>query len=230
MQRPRAYSLALLAAVLLAVPWVSSCAAGSTADVALPGVRSPSGPATSRTAPGPSSPRGTPASPASPAGTSPAGPPLPPSPPPGCDSQPWRTVPVQVTRQVAVPPVPVVTAIRTGSHPACGYDRIVVHISGPMPGYDIRYVKKVANGSSGPAVVVPGRRYLLITIHPAQGHSPSGASTISRPSAATSYPMLRGYAVTGDFEGVLNIAVGMEKATAFRVGRLRGRLYVDVAG
>ena len=99
-----------------------------------------------------------------------------------------------------------------------------------MPGYDIRYVKKVDNGSSGPAVVVPGRRYLLITIHPAQGHSPSGASTISRLSAATSYPMLRGYAVTGDFEGVLNIAVGMEKATAFRVGRLRGRLYVDVAG
>ena len=42
--------------------------------------------------------------------------------------------------------------------------------------------------------------------------------------------MLKGYAVTGDFDGVLSVVVGLARATAFRVGRLPGRLYVDVAG
>ena len=137
---------------------------------------------------------------------------------------------MQVTRHFPVPPVPLVTAIRTGTHPACGYDRIVFNVRGAVPGYDIRYVSKVAAGASGPAVAVPGRRYLLVTIHPAQGHTPSGLSTISPPSAATSYPMLMGYAVTSDFEGVVTIAIGLQKATAFRVGLLSGRLYIDVAG
>jgi hypothetical protein len=134
---------------------------------------------------------------------------------------------VQVTRHFAVPPVPVITAIRTGTHPECGYDRIVFNVRGPVPGYDIRYASKAPSGAGGGAA---GRWYLLITIHPAQGHSDSGVSTIARLSAATSYPMLRGYRVTGDFEGVLSVAVDLAKATAFRVGRLTGRLYVDVAG
>ena len=134
---------------------------------------------------------------------------------------------MHVTRHFAVPPVPVITAIRTGTHPDCGYDRIVFNIRGPVPGYDIRYASKAPSGTGGGAA---GRWYLLITIHPAQGHSDSGVSTIARLSAATSYPMLRGYQVTGDFEGVLSVAVGLAKPTAFRVGRLTGRLYVDVAG
>jgi hypothetical protein len=129
-----------------------------------------------------------------------------------------------------VPPVPVVTAIRTGTHPGCGYDRIVINFRGPMPGYDIRYVSKVVTGSAGTAAAVPGHQYLLITLHPAQGHLRSGVSTISPLSAATGFPMLMGYAVTGDFEGVLSIAVGLARATAFRVGQLTGRLYLDVAG
>jgi hypothetical protein len=126
--------------------------------------------------------------------------------------------------------VPVITAIRTGTHPGCGYDRIVFNIRGPVPGYDIRYVSKAAAGAAGTGSAVPGRWYLLITIHPAQGHSGSGASTIARLAAATGYPMLRGYAVTGDFDGVISVAVGLAKATAFRVGQLPVRLYVDVAG
>jgi hypothetical protein len=129
-----------------------------------------------------------------------------------------------------MPPVPVITAIRTGTHPECDFDRIVFNFRGPMPGYDVWYVSKVVAGASGKSAGVPGKRYLLITIHPAQGHSGSGRSTIARLSASTGYPMLKGYAVTGDFDGVLSVAVGLAKATAFRVGRLRGRLYVDVAG
>jgi hypothetical protein len=228
MQRPMTYPAALTAAILAAALAIASCGSGGTAaGPAAPDGRSASAAST----PAASSP-GTPGTPASPAAKASPGPSLslPPNPPPGCDDQPWRTTPVQVTRHVTVPPVPVVTAIRTGTHPGCGYDRIVFNIHGPVPGYDIRYVSKVVAGASRASVAVRGTRYLLVTIHPAQGHSRAGRSGISPPSPATGYPMLRSYAVTGDFDGVVSIAVGVAKATAFRVGQLNGRLYIDVAG
>lgn len=237
MQRPSTYPTALMAAVLAIAVVTAACGAGSkAAGAAPPGLRSsrPASPASSSASaspPGPATSPGTPVAPGSPTARSPAGPPLslPPNPQPGCDDQPWQTVPVHVTRHFAVPPVPVITAIRTGTHPDCGYDRIVFNIRGPVPGYDIRYVRKAAAAAAA-VRAFPGRWYLLITIHPAQGDSGSGASTIARLSAVTGYPVLRGYAVTGDFEGVLSVAIGLAKPAAFRVGRLAGRLYVDVAG
>jgi hypothetical protein len=129
-----------------------------------------------------------------------------------------------------MPPVPVVTAIRMGTHPDCGYDRIVFNLRGRVPGYEIKYVPKSAVGHAARTVAGRGDRYLLITLHPAQSHRQSGASTISPTSDGVSFPVLRGYSVTSDFEGVLCIVVIVAKAAAFRVGRLSRRLYVDVAG
>src|SRR3954466_11580779 len=50
--------------------------------------------------------------------------------PPACDALAWRTAPLSVSHDLSLPPVPVVTAIRTGSHPGCRYDRIVFDLSG----------------------------------------------------------------------------------------------------
>jgi len=137
---------------------------------------------------------------------------------------------VNVERAVSLPPVPVVTAIRMGTHPDCGYDRIVMNLRGPAPGYDVTYVSKTAAGHAAKSIATQGDYYLLLTLHPAQGHRRSGASTISPASAAVAFPVLRGYSVSSDFEGALCIVVVLAKATAYRVGQLRGRLYVDVAG
>ena len=41
--------------------------------------------------------------------------------------------------------------------------------------------------------------------------------------------MLKGYAVIGDFEGHVSVAIGLAKSVQVRVGELSGRLYVDVA-
>ena len=46
------------------------------------------------------------------------------------------------------------------------------------------------------------------------------------------YPMLRGYVINGDFEAVVNVALGPDDVAAFRVGEITGRpgrTYVDVA-
>ncbi|HUZ26939.1 MAG TPA: hypothetical protein VMV07_24575 [Streptosporangiaceae bacterium] len=146
----------------------------------------------------------------------------------GCDTGPWQTAPVSVTRHVAVPPVPVISRARTAAHPECGYDRLALDVSGPVPQYTIRYVTHVTGDPSGKPMTVPGQRYLLITLHPAQAHTDSGAATIPRQAQALGYPMLKGYALAGDFEGIVSLALGLRAATSIRVYQSPGRLYIDL--
>jgi hypothetical protein len=138
----------------------------------------------------------------------------------------WGTSPVSVTHQVAVPPVPVVLAARAAAHG--GYDRITFDISGPLPSYDARYVSTVTEDASGRQVAMPGRRYLQVRFRPAQGHDDAGRTTLAR-RALLGLPMLKGYVVTGDFEGVLTVTLGLDDTVGFRAGELPGRVYVDVA-
>jgi hypothetical protein len=127
-----------------------------------------------------------------------------------------------------VPPVPVITAVRTAQHPECGYDRLVLDITGPVPGYTIKYVSQVTADPSGKSITVPGRRYLLLTLRQAQAHTGAGAATIPGRALVPSPVMLAGWALAGDFEGVVTVAIGLHAATSIRVGELPGRLYIDV--
>lgn len=151
--------------------------------------------------------------------------------PPGGDaSADWTTGPVTVDRQVPVPPVPTLKGIRSAAHP--GYDRITFDFVGTLPGYQVRYVDTVTQDGSGETVDMPGRRYLLVTFRPAQAHTDSGDPTVRPRRATLDHPMLRGYVITGDFEAVLNVALGLDDVVGFRVGEIPGapgRVYVDVA-
>jgi hypothetical protein len=145
-----------------------------------------------------------------------------------CDTSGWRSAPISVTRQAAAPAVPVITTIKAAAHPECGYDRLVLGITGPMPSYDIRYVTQVTADPSGKPITLAGRSYLLITLRPAQGHAEGGAPTIVGFPQSLGYPVLRSYALVGDFEGVLTLAIGLDRAPSIRVGELPGRWYIDV--
>ncbi|HEX7745564.1 MAG TPA: hypothetical protein VF462_09920 [Micromonosporaceae bacterium] len=134
-----------------------------------------------------------------------------------------------MTRHLAVPPVPVLSRIRTAAHPEGGYDRIVFDFVGALPGYTVRYVDEVREDASDRPVTMPGRRYLLIVFTPAQAHTDAGAVTVRAGIRALNYPMLRGYAQVGDFEGYVSIALGLDDVVGFRVGELPGRIYLDVA-
>jgi hypothetical protein len=129
-----------------------------------------------------------------------------------------------------VPPVPRVTAIRSAAHSDEGYDRIVFDFVSVLPGYDIRYVDTVIADGSGLPVNVPGRRYLKVTFRPAQAHDDSGAG-VPR-SMTLDLPMLKAYAITGDFEGVLTVVLGLDDQVGFRIVELPGtpgRIALDVA-
>src|SRR5262249_11690843 len=132
---PRRFPLTALAAgVALAALAVTSCS-NSSARPAGAGTTGPTRPTSGRA----TTPAGT-TSPASPS-TCPGG---------------WRRGTTTLTRQVQVPPVPVATAIRTGSHPDCRFDRLVVDISGPLPGYTVGFVAKVIQDASGKTITMPG--------------------------------------------------------------------------
>jgi len=145
-----------------------------------------------------------------------------------CDRGEWPSAPVSVTRHVAASATPVITAVRTATHPECGYDRLVLDITGPVPSYDIRNVMQVTADPSGKPIALPGRSHLLITLRPAQAHTASGARTISWPVHTLGYPMLKSYALAGGFEGVVTLALGVHGATSIRVGELPGHWFVDV--
>ena len=145
-----------------------------------------------------------------------------------CATGAWHSAPLNVTRNVAAPPVPLVAAVHSGTHPECGYDRFVLIFNGPVPSYYIRHVTQVLADPSGKPINLPGRSYLLITLRPAQAHTGSGTPTITRGVQALGFPMLTGYALEGDFEGVINLALGLNETASFRAGELPGRLYVDV--
>lgn len=140
----------------------------------------------------------------------------------------WGSGPVVVEHHPAVPPVPVVTGIRYAAHPRDGYDRIVFDIAGGLPGYSVRYVSQVRADPSDRPIGVPGRRHLLVVLNPAQAHRDSGVSTVTGVHRMN-LPMLKSYAVVGDFEGHVSIALGLDDVVGFRVGELPGRIYLDVA-
>ncbi|GAA2607826.1 hypothetical protein Adu01nite_15740 [Paractinoplanes durhamensis] len=140
----------------------------------------------------------------------------------------WRSAPVSVVRHPPVPPVPVLTGVRSGAHPAEGYDRIVFDIDGALPGYTIRYVDQVRADPSDRPIAVPGERHLLVVLDPAQAHRTDGSGTVTG-IHALGLTALTAYAIVGDFEGHVSIAVGLPRTAGFRAGELPGRIFLDVA-
>ena len=143
------------------------------------------------------------------------------------DLRPWATGPTTITHSPKVPPVPVVTRVRYAAHPAEGYDRIVLDIDGPLPSLTARYVTEVRQDGSGNPVSVPGAYHLLVVLHPAQAHTESGAATV-RGIHRTDLAMLESYAIVGDYEGYVSVALGLNGKKGYRIGELPGRVYLDV--
>ncbi len=226
MQRPAARFIPALAMVMAAALGAVSCGSPNRAGLAAQGQSQPG-----------SSPRPGSSSPAKPSAS--ASPPAPhrrgshgrtvakrhrgP-----CAGLSWEKVTASKPRVMPVPPVPLATSIRLGTHPSCRYDRLVVHFTGRVPGYEVRYVSARAAGPAARRLARRGDRFLLITLHPAQAHDHRGTQMIKPFARTAPYPLLRGYAVVSDFEGALIMVAVVHRTRPFRVGVLHERLYVDV--
>lgn len=145
--------------------------------------------------------------------------------PPG--SPDLATTTVSVPHTPAVPPVPVLERIRYAAHGDEGFDRVVLDIPGALPGYTAKYVGDVRYDGSDKPVALPGNAFLLIVLHPAQAHREDGSTTVSG-IHRTGMSGVQAYAIVGDHEGYVSVALGLSGVREYHVGELAGRVYVDV--
>ncbi|MFJ3231070.1 hypothetical protein [Streptomyces sp. NPDC086787] len=91
---------------------------------------------------------------------------------------------------------------RWGGH--CTYDRLVFDVKGTVPTVTVRPVTKLIYDPSGKKVPLSGKYFLEVRFSPAAAHNASGQSVYRGPRLTKiGLPVLKGLALTGDFEGVV---------------------------
>ncbi len=134
--------------------------------------------------------------------------------------------------QASATDIPVVTNLRAGGH--SGYDRAVVDLTGYAPALKTRWVTKAQNCATGQTHYVPGKKFLEITVEPAQAHTNAGKNAYVGPgrtaSAFFGLKNLKGVRMTCDFEGQVTWVLGVDHKATVKVGKLTSptRLYVDI--
>jgi hypothetical protein len=106
-----------------------------------------------------------------------------------------------------------------------GFDRVVFQFRDHLPGYRVEYVEPpLEEDGSGNVVQVKGSAFVVVRMEPASGFDLTtgegvmvyrGPKRIDGAAAGTS--IVRELVRTGDFEAVLNWAVGLEERVDFRV-------------
>jgi hypothetical protein len=148
----------------------------------------------------------------------------------------WPTDDVTVPFHGEVPPVPTLTALRVGSNPEGGFDRISFEFDG-LPGYRAGYQSKLVYDGSGEPVNLDGDAFLQLVFNPAQAHDAQGQPILvpaqTRP-VTVGYPALVAYVLNGDFEGYVSVALGLSGQLGFNIEQFRQAdghyvIYVDVA-
>jgi hypothetical protein len=111
----------------------------------------------------------------------------------------------------------------------------VFDLNGKAPGFSVRYVNKLYKCGSGARVKIAGKRFLRITLEPAQAHNNAGADVYRGPgqarTARPNLPTIKSMRMLCDFEGQVSFALGLDHKAGFRVKTLSNptRIYVDVA-
>ena len=122
---------------------------------------------------------------------------------------------------------PLVVGLRYAQHE--NFDRVVIEIDNRLPSYRMGY--NVRHYYEGSGARVPIRGGLWVSLSPAYAHNRSGASVYEGPKLVRpGFETLKGIAFTGDFEGYVTFAFGLEpRRTPYRVMRLHNpqRIVID---
>lgn len=148
----------------------------------------------------------------------------------------WPTDDVSAPFEGTVPPVPTLVALRVGSHPEDGYDRVALEFD-ELPGYEIGYRDDIVYDGSGEPVDMAGSAFIQLLFTPAQAHDDEGNSTIDSPPVEpvdVGFAALESYVLNGDFEGYVSVALGLNGEAGFRVDQFRTAngntvIYIDLA-
>ena len=125
-------------------------------------------------------------------------------------------------------PIAYVSAMRPGAHD--GYDRFVIEFSNGIPTEYVEVKPQTGTtfmlGESGQSTKLKGSNGILISIHGADGHTAYHGKT----DFVTAYKAIAEVRVVEDFEGVINIGVGVNGPACYRAYYLTNpaRLVIDV--
>lgn len=139
----------------------------------------------------------------------------------------WDTGAVRVTHDVS--PTPRIVDLRVGEHR--NFDRVVIDLDGPIPGYTVRYVRSLRYDGSGSSVPLRGRKFIAVGLYPATAHNAQGQSVYQGPQLRQyQMPGVRGAAFTGDSEGRVSFGLGLRHRADFRIFELHApnRIVIDV--
>jgi hypothetical protein len=125
------------------------------------------------------------------------------------------------------PAVAFVDAMRTGAH--AGYDRLTVEFNNGQPGrieLQPQAGTTFTKSPSGQKITISGQNGILVTIHGADANT---AYTGSR-DIKTAYPRLVETYVVQDFEGVVQLGLGIAGPACYRAFIVSGptRLVIDI--
>jgi hypothetical protein len=140
----------------------------------------------------------------------------------------WGTAP----RQGGTPNVPTtLRGVRAASNPE-GFDRMVLDFgTDPVPGWHASYsARPVLSCGSGEPVQVEGERWLRVRLQTAQAHDEQGQPTVRQRRLPLGMPVLRELAIACDFEGEVEVVLGVSAANPYRVMQLANptRLVIDI--
>jgi len=123
-----------------------------------------------------------------------------------------------------------VTNARIGAH--CTYDRVVIDVKGALPPVTVKRVRELRYDASGEKVPLAGKYFLEIKLSPAAGHTDAGKNVYRGPQLVRpGLPKLKGFALTGDFEGVVTFGAAFKTKPAFTTKHLHHpeRFVLDIA-
>lgn len=127
----------------------------------------------------------------------------------------WRTTGSSWTNPYARHPL--VVDLRYARHST--FDRVVVDIQGRIPGWTIRYSSTHHYDGSG--APVPIRAGMDLVLFPAYAHFDNGTSCYDGPRLVRpGFPALKAIAFTGDYEGYVSFAFGLDGRRPYRIFRL----------
>ncbi len=122
---------------------------------------------------------------------------------------------------------PLVVDLRYAQHK--NFDRVVIDIDRRIPSYKVGYNARHYYEGSGERVPIRGG--LWISMSPAYAHRHGGASVYDGPKLVRpGFPALKAIAFTGDFEGYVTFAFGLDpRRTPYRIYRLHdpNRIVID---
>ncbi|MGH7672570.1 MAG: AMIN-like domain-containing (lipo)protein, partial [Gemmatimonadales bacterium] len=130
-----------------------------------------------------------------------------------------RETPGELLRAVRVDPQP-------------GFDRVVFEFAGDgLPGYHVEYATApVVRCGSGDPVAVAASGRLVVRFEPARAHDQGPNPTLVPRAMAPGLPAVRDLQIVCDFEGQVEMVLGVPAAAPYRVVELTApvRLVLDV--